>query len=139
MGKVYAEVSITNGDDDAVQARGLLEPGQARTVRLSDVLVDTGATSLCLPAGIIETLGLRLFEEVLVETATGPATARRFRNVLLTVEGRSGTFDCLELPGGRSALLGVVPMEALGLEPDLAAERLRLLPMTREDTYITIL
>jgi predicted aspartyl protease len=139
MGKVFADITVTNGDDDALQARGLLGPGAVRTVRVSDALVDTGATSLSLPAGIIETLGLRLFEEVLVETATGPATARRFRNVVLTVEGRSGTFDCLELPGGRSPLLGVVPMETLGLEPDLAAERLRLLPMTREDTYITIL
>lgn len=139
MGKVYARVTIANGGDVEVHARGLMAADDVRSIEVDDVLVDTGATSLCLPAGMIEQLGLRLVEEVPVETATGTAVARRFRNALLTVEGRSGSFDCLELPGGRSALLGVVPMETLGLEPDLANERLRLLPMTREDTYITIL
>jgi hypothetical protein len=92
-----------------------------------------------LPAAIIEQLGLRLLDEVPVETATGPAVARRFRNAALTVEGRTDNFTCLELPGGGSALLGVIPMEALGLEPDLKGERLRLLPLTRDDTYLTIL
>jgi predicted aspartyl protease len=101
--------------------------------------VDTGATILSLPSEIIEQLGLRFLDAVPVETATGPVLARRFRNAFLTVEGRGGTFDCLELPGGRSPLLGVIPLAALGLEPDLQAERLRLLPETTEDTHITIL
>ncbi len=28
--------------------------------------------------------------------------------------GREGTFECLELPGGGAPLLGVIPLEALG-------------------------
>ncbi len=36
------------------------------------------------------------------------------------------------------ALLGVVPMETLGLEPDLRNQRLRLLPEEPGDTYYTI-
>ena len=53
--------------------------------------------------------------------------------------GREGTFECLELPGGREALLGVIPMEALGLEPDLRNQTLKVLPTESVDTYLTIL
>jgi predicted aspartyl protease len=139
MGKVYADITVVSGDDEALQSRGLLEAGAVRSVHLTDVLVDTGATSLCLPAEIIGTLGLRLDREVSVETATGMATARLFRGALLTVEGRTDNFSCVELPGGQTPLLGVIPMEALGLEPDLIAQRLWLLPETTENTHITIL
>jgi hypothetical protein len=41
--------------------------------------------------------------------------------------------------GGRDALLGVIPMEALGLEPDLRNQRIKVLPTESVDTYLTIL
>jgi hypothetical protein len=50
-----------------------------------------------------------------------------------------GTFDCLELPGGREALIGVVPLEVMGLEPDVRNHTLRVLPSESTDTYLTIL
>ncbi|MGH9852718.1 MAG: aspartyl protease, partial [Blastocatellia bacterium] len=53
--------------------------------------------------------------------------------------GREGTFECLELPGGKRPLLGVIPLEAMGIEPDLRSQSLRLLPLTEQDTYLTIL
>jgi hypothetical protein len=45
----------------------------------------------------------------------------------------------LELPGGRDALLGVVPLEVLGIELDLKNQQLKVLPDTSADTYLTIL
>jgi hypothetical protein len=53
--------------------------------------------------------------------------------------GREGTFECLELPGGKNALLGVIPLEALGLELDLKNQRLKVLPISSTETYLTIL
>jgi hypothetical protein len=53
--------------------------------------------------------------------------------------GREGTFECLELPSGRDALIGVIPLDALGLEPDLRNQTLRILPTESVDTYLTIL
>lgn len=53
--------------------------------------------------------------------------------------GREGTFECLELPGGRNALIGVIPLEALGIELDLRNQQLKLLPEESMDTYLTIL
>jgi len=45
----------------------------------------------------------------------------------------------LELPGGSDPLLEVIPLEALGLEPDLKNQRLRVLPISSSETYLTIL
>ena len=110
-----------------------------RSVTLEDALVDTGATTLCLPADIIAQLGLELLRDVDVSTAHGVSRARIFQDARITLLGREGTFECLELPGGKTALIGVIPLEALGIEVDLRNQQLRLLPDTSSDTYYTIL
>ena len=58
---------------------------------------------------------------------------------MLEVEGRQAVFDCLEMPEGVDAvLLGVIPMERLGLEPNLKNQRLRVLPMNDQQTYLMV-
>jgi hypothetical protein len=57
----------------------------------------------------------------------------------LTIAGREGTFNCIELPAGSDPLLGVIPLEDLGLELDLQNQQLRVLPMEGKDTYLTVL
>jgi hypothetical protein len=52
--------------------------------------------------------------------------------------GREGTFECLELPGGSDPLLGVIPLEALGIELDLQNQQLILLPMSPTASYLRI-
>ncbi|MDY6900421.1 MAG: hypothetical protein SWZ49_20450, partial [Cyanobacteriota bacterium] len=42
-------------------------------------------------------------------------------------------------PNPTYKLLGVIPMEELGLQPDIINQRLILLPQTGKDTYHTIL
>ncbi|MBE9079282.1 hypothetical protein IQ241_18605 [Romeria aff. gracilis LEGE 07310] len=74
----------------------------------------------------------------MLSTATGIRTARIFRDAVINLCGRESAFECLELPGGQNALLGIIPLEALGLEPDLQNQRLRILPMDSSDTYLTI-
>ena len=138
MGKVFTTLTITNRVDQANAKNGLIPPNQIRSVTLKDVLVDTGATTLCLPPNIIDQLGLELLKEVDVATATGFSTARIFQDAKISLFGREGTFECLELPGGRDPLLGVIPLEALGLEPDLQNQTLKVLPETSMDTYLTI-
>jgi predicted aspartyl protease len=136
MGKVRTTLTVTNLIDDGLAKRGLMDRAAVRSVTVSDVLVDTGAITLCLPPALFQALGADAIETVPVDTATGPATARIARGVLLTVEGRNGTVDCLELPSGTQTHLGVLPLEALGIELDLRNERLILLP---EQDYLTIL
>ncbi len=139
MGKVFATLTITNRADQIRAGDGTIAPDQVRTVTLSNVLVDTGATTLCLPPEIVAQLGLELLKEVDVATAMGIGKARIFRDASIAIGDREGTFECLELPGGSNPLLGVIPLEALGLEPDLKNQTLKVLPITSNDTYLTIL
>jgi clan AA aspartic protease len=139
MGKVLTTLTVKNRIDEAKAAQGIISAEDVRSVVLHDVLVDTGATTLCLPAEVIAKLGLELLKEVDVTTATGLSTARIFQDAKISLLGREGTFECLELPGGRTSLLGVIPLEAMGLEPDLRNQTLKVLPSESVDTYLTIL
>ena len=139
MGKVTTKLVILNRADQVLVERGYITEEQVRSLTLEDVLVDTGATTLCLPKEAIEQLGLKLLRQVDVNTATGLSTARIFQDAKISLLDREGTFECLELPGGKNALLGVIPLEALGIELDLQKQKLHVLPITSSDTYLTIL
>ena len=139
MGRVLTTLTVTNRIDQAKAKEGLIPDDKIRSITLNDVLVDTGATTLCLPPEAIETLGLELLKEVSVSTATEVNSARIFQDAKISLCGREGTFECLELPGGRDPLIGVIPLEALGLELDLQKQTLKVLPSESWDTYLTIL
>ena len=139
MGKILTQLTVTNRLDEGRAESGDIPAEAVRSVLLDDVLVDTGATTLCLPGEVIAHLGLALLREAPIATATGPGRARIFQDAKITLLGRQGTFECLELPGGRQPLIGVIPLEMLGIEPDLRHQRLNLLPETSDDTYLTIL
>jgi clan AA aspartic protease len=139
MGKVFVTLMIINRADQIRAEDGTITPEQVRSVTLKNVLVDTGATTLCLPPEVVAQLGLKLLREVDVATAMGIGKARIFRDATISVCDREGTFECLELPGGADALLGVIPLEALGLEIDLKNQTLKVLPISPTDTYLTIL
>ncbi|WP_265266360.1 retroviral-like aspartic protease family protein [Spirulina subsalsa] len=139
MGKILTTLTITNRADQILANRQVIPSEEVRTLTLNNVLVDTGATTLCLPENLIAQLGLELLREVDVATASGIQKARIFRDASISLLGREGTFECLELPGGRDALLGVIPLEALGIELDLQRQQLKVLPETSIDTYLTIM
>ncbi len=138
MGKVVTTLKVANFVDTVLAERGFIRPEQVRCQSVDGVVVDTGASMLCLPANVIQALGLRYAGDVATRTATGSGVARLFQGVLLDIQGREGTFDCLELPEGVDPLLGVIPQEQLGLEPDLQNQQLRLLPATPKDSYISL-
>lgn len=139
MGKVTATITVTNQVDQILAERGFIPVDQVRTLTLNNVLVDTGATRLCLPANLIAQLGLAPQDEVEVKTAVGVKRVRLFKQVILQVEGREGVYHCLELPNEAEPLLGLIPLEDLGLEPDLQNQCLRHLPTEGKDTYLTVL
>ncbi|MEO1298432.1 MAG: aspartyl protease family protein [Cyanobacteria bacterium J06636_16] len=128
MGKILTTLTVTNRIDAGAAERDLLPDDQIRSVKLDNVVVDTGATTLCLPPEVISQLGLKLLKEVNVATANGFSKARIFRDAEISLLGREGTFECLELPGERDPLLGVIPLEALGIELDLQNQKLKVLP-----------
>ncbi len=136
VGKVLTEITVTNRVDEALASRGVIGPAEVRSLTLEGVLVDTGATTLCLPQEVIDALGLEVLRETVVATATGTATMPLYEDAKITVMGRTGTFECLALGTGSEPLLGVIPLEMLGLEPDLQNQQLRVLPDRGRNTYM---
>lgn len=139
MGQVIVTVMVANRIDQVLAQRGFIRNEEIRDCVLEHVLVDTGATLLCLPTAIITKLGLVQGGEVTVETTAGVQQGRIFRDIDICIQNRRGTFDCLELTQVPFPLLGVTPMEVLGLEPDLKNRQLRVLPMNSEQTYLSVL
>lgn len=139
MGKVFTTLTIINRADQIRAEDGIISPAEVRSLTLENVLVDTGATTLCLPPEAIAQLGLKILKEVDVATAVGISKARIFRDATISIFDREGTFECLELPGGHDPLLGVIPLESLGLEVDLNRQVLKPLPISPTETYLTIL
>ena len=138
MGQVRTTLTLTNRADEIRAQAGVISPDQIRHVTLDNVLVDTGATHLCLPNSVIEALGLEPLKEILTSTAAGYQRTTVYQDAKLAIQGREGVFQCVALPGGEHPLLGVIPMEDLGLEPDLQTQRLRVLPMEVGNTYVMI-
>jgi hypothetical protein len=58
MGKVTTTITVTNRVDEILATRGFITPDEVRSLTLEDVLVNTGASRLCLPADAIEQLGI---------------------------------------------------------------------------------
>jgi clan AA aspartic protease len=121
LGRVVAEVLVLNVDD---LRRG--ERGDAKALRSHTVaaLVDSGATFFCLPADLIERLGLPFNRNRPTNTISGPMTLRIFGGARIEVQGRACDVEVMELPVGRQALLGQLPLEALDFWIDTAKQRL---------------
>jgi len=139
MGKITATVRVTNQIDRILADRGFLPDTEVRSLTLENALIDTGATRLCLPSNAIHQLGLPLIREIDVKIATGVTKSRLFNNVLLSLQGQEDMFNCIELPEGEDPLIGVLVLEALGIELDLPNQRLHVLPQRGKDTYLTVL
>lgn len=138
MGRIYIDIEVTNTDDLALASREIITPDQVRHFRLENVLVDTGATTLCLPAEMIRRLGLTRFQEEEVAIATGTAKIRSFESVKLKIGERSTTVDVMELPEGAEPLLGAVPMQRLGIALDVAGEAIQFLKVSKGRGYLRI-
>jgi predicted aspartyl protease len=128
VGQIHADIRVVNCGDEAVIARGLAEPGSARALDLPGVLVDTGATTLCLPAGMVAALGLPLRRRAHATTARGDFWVNVYGDAQVYLLGRNVTVECVELEDGTNPLLGVEPLEFMGIEPDLRNQALVALP-----------
>jgi len=139
MGKVIVTLELTNWADEVLADRGFISSEEIRSCRVDNAVVDTGASQLCLPADTIQQLGLKQTATIEAQTAVGLSTLKVFEGLKLNVEGRVGRYDCVELPVGQPPLLGLLPLEGLGLDPDLQNQKLRHLPAKGADTYHLVL
>jgi predicted aspartyl protease len=138
MGQVFTEIEVANYRDVILERAASLGRPEVRRVRVQRALVDTGATTLSLPSDLIAELGLPLKRRVVALTASGDIETGLYELAEIAVSGRRAVVECVELPAGSQALLGVIPLEMLGLEPDLRTRTLRVLPDDTVDTYLHV-
>jgi predicted aspartyl protease len=88
-----------------------------------DLLVDTDATYLTVPADVAGRLGLRVLRDQPIVTAGGRHEVWPVAEARLVLEGREAPTVCFIAPAGPS-LLGAVALESLSLGVDPVARRL---------------
>lgn len=104
------------------RVRGRLTGPTGRTEE-AELLVDTGATLLVLPASLAERLELTPRRSQAVVIAGGQRTSWPVAEVRLALDGHEVTTPCFIAPDG-PALLGAVALESLFLAADPIAKRL---------------
>ncbi|MCX6903853.1 MAG: hypothetical protein NTW03_10340 [Verrucomicrobia bacterium] len=123
MGKVTIQFKATNYDDLAA-SKLKQSKRQARAVEMEG-LVDTGAVRLYLQRRLIAKLGLHLVDRIKARTMSDRAEVRRvFSPVKLEIQGRSGTFEVVELPDTLPNIIGQIPLEHMDWVVDLKNRRL---------------
>ena len=128
MGYVYAEIELTNGDDIALNRRGLLPEHEIRRVT-SRALVDSGAWDLVLTEDVRKRLDLpvldrriaTLADETEVEVDVVGPVQIRFQN-------RATIIFAIVLPNTSEVLLGAYALEGLDAFIDPKGERLLVNP-----------
>ncbi|HEX5271485.1 MAG TPA: hypothetical protein VFW33_13405 [Gemmataceae bacterium] len=124
MGRVLTDATVENLVDLYEASRGTRPPDQVRRVALKDALADTGATTLALPARVIQQLALKKVYEKRATSIAGPCMVNVYEAVRLSIQDRFCTADVMEVPDDAPALIGQIPLEMLDLVVDLRSRRL---------------
>jgi clan AA aspartic protease len=132
-------IKITNNTDRDNAAKHLITEAEVRSVDI-EALVDTGATHLALPGGVIDRLGVPV---------AGARRARDARGVVVEIPwvgglrieilGREMTCDALVLPDGASPLIGQIPLEGLDLVVDPRSREVRVNPLSPDMPLIDLM
>lgn len=139
MGKIHTKLTVINNIDEFRFDEGIITSDQIRSLQIEDVLIDTGATTLALPSKYIKQLGLKFMKTVAVSTASGISERKIYQNVKVKLLERETICECIELPDDAMPLLGVIPLESMGVELNLQTQKLKFLPYDLLSTYITVI
>ena len=118
MGKVMEKITLTNSYDEDKVRSGYWRPEEVRSMEI-EALVDTGATTLMLPADVVQRLGLTRGR-----TTKGSLRERRrggdpwVGGVRITILGRDTITTALVERAGTTPLIGQIPLEELDLLVD---------------------
>jgi predicted aspartyl protease len=124
MGRVVVPARIENMGDLLKVEEGTLSPDAVRKLDVPDALVDTGATYLCIPAKLIQKLGLSPARKRRVRTAAGLTDVAVYHPVRLTVQGRDCMLEVAAIADDCPVLIGQVPLEMLDFVVDPKGQRL---------------
>ena len=112
-------IELENLYDLVAVKLGVMNPEEVRRLTVTDALVDTGATGLCLPTSVIEQLGLTPIETTRARTATGIVERILYSEVQFTILERTRSMPVTDLPEGSPVLVGHMVLEHLDLCVDI--------------------
>ncbi len=113
MGKIFADIIISNADDKALIRRGKIGRNELRSMNLN-ILVDTGAYNLAINERIANQLGLARLGFQTFQLADGSETTLEIVGpVDIQFENRETTCRAVMLQGDTEPLLGQIPIEDL--------------------------
>ena len=113
MGLVYAEITLINSDDIALNRRGYLKKEEIREMQVT-AMVDSGATMLAINENVKNQLGLVAIYKQTAQLADGTFLDLEVVGPLeLHFENRTVRCDALVLPRDSEILLGAIPMEQM--------------------------
>ena len=122
MGEVRVKVKLTNTADAAAAAAGKMAADAVRTVE-ADALVDTGAVRSCVPAALLQRLGIFPADQMMVQYANGAKEAVGVAyGVQFEIMHRKSSDDALIL--GDEVFIGQTLLEKMDLFVDCAGRRL---------------
>jgi clan AA aspartic protease len=122
MGEARTKVKLLNNADANAAAEGKLAADKVRAVE-ADAMVDTGAVRSCIPASLLEQLGIRAYDRITVELADGRRTEVGLADgVRFEIMDRRSSDDALII--GEEVLIGQTLLEKMDLLVDCARQRL---------------
>lgn len=124
MGEIVVEIELENASD-----RMRAEDGDRRDDDVRRVVIPAAANTdimmLVLPEDVVDLLGVRQDNSVIVEYADGRREVRPVAGPLtVRIGNRSAVADCIVLPQGSEARFGQIVMRQLDLVPDYANQTL---------------
>lgn len=108
--------------------------------REHSALVDTGSTTLSVPADVVELLGIRTEGHKQVRSLTGITNVPWIRELRIEVMGRQLITDAIVAPAGTQIIIGCRQLEALDLivrpgRHDVAFDDVKQAPRGRPGRY----
>ena len=117
VGRITTFAVIENNFDVRLAETGAIAIDAIRRVEVAEALVDTGASSLCLPSSMILALGLLPRFQRNSRTAGGVRKLTVYSEVLLHIQDRFALVLVTEIPEGCPVLIGQLPLEEMDLVP----------------------
>lgn len=124
MGEIVVEIELENIEDRNLARAGVRAEDDVRreTVR---AVADTGAVMLAVPEDIVERLGVPIVDTITTIYADGRRGELPVTDTLrIRIGDREMGTECIVVPEGAEALVGVLVMERLDLIADPANQTL---------------
>ena len=122
MGRIVEKVKVANLFDEREAQQGKIKAEGVRNLEV-EVLIDTGATFLCLKKNLVEALGLVPLRQKTVKTSHGNVVRTIYSTVTIYLRDRFAHVDVTELPEDCPNLLGQVPLQIMDFVVDMRNER----------------